>query len=103
MQFDVYRNPIPQARRAFPYVAELQSNIAETGQDKIVAFLAPKQDLRSPSGRLMPFVEVESKVFALLIPSLTNLPASDLKRPLANLGSFRESVVAAIDYLFLGV
>jgi hypothetical protein len=32
-QFDVLDNPIPGARRAMPFVAILQSDLAETGRD----------------------------------------------------------------------
>ena len=102
MQFDVFRNPVPQARRAFPFVAALQSDMAETGRDRVVAFLAPKSALPPLPGRLMPIVSVEAKDYVLLIPSLTNLPASDLTRAVANIGSSRDAIVAALDYLFLG-
>ena len=103
MQFDVFRNPIPQARRAFPFVAALQSDMAETGRDRVVAFLAPKSGLPPLPGRLMPVVAIEAKDYVVLIPSLTNLPAADLTRVVANIGSRRDAIVAGLDYLFLGV
>ena len=102
MQFDVFRNPVPQARRAFPFVAALQSDMAETGRDRVVAFLAPKSGFPPLPGRLMPDVAIESKDYVLLIPSLTNLPAADLTRAVANIGSSRDAIVAGLDYLFLG-
>ena len=40
-QFDVLDNPIPRARQALPFVAILQSDLAETGRDRVVAPLAP--------------------------------------------------------------
>ena len=41
-QFDVFVNPIVAARRAYPFVAVLQSDLADTGRDRIVAPLAPR-------------------------------------------------------------
>jgi hypothetical protein len=41
-QFDVLENPIPRARRAPPLVMILQSDLAETGRDRVVAPLAPE-------------------------------------------------------------
>jgi hypothetical protein len=61
-QFDVFVNPISQARRAYPYVAVLQSDLAEAGPERIVAPLCRPPD-----------------------------------------SAYREMIVAALDYLFLGV
>ena len=102
MQFDVFRNPVPHARRAFPWVVALQSDLAETGRDRVVAFLAPRANFDALPGRLMPLVTVESKEYVLLIPSLTNLPAVDLKRVVDNIGARRDAIAAALDYLFIG-
>ncbi len=103
MQFDVHRNPVPQARRAYPLVAVLQSDLADTGRDRVVAFLAPRAAVPACPGRLMPGVTVDAKDYLLLVPSLTNLPAADLHRSVGNLGASREAIIAALDYLFVGV
>lgn len=103
MQFDVYPNPVPRARRACPYVAVLQSDLAETGRDRVVAFLAPRAALPLASGRLMPVVSIGPGEFLLLLPSLTSLPASDLRRAIASLAAHRDRIVEAIDWLFLGI
>jgi toxin CcdB len=102
MQFDVFPNPVPQARRAFPWVAALQSDLADTGRDRVVAFLAPRSKFPALRGKLMPLVRVNSQDCVLLVPSLTNLPAMDLKQAVGNIGSRRDAIVAALDYLFLG-
>ncbi len=101
MQFDVFRNPVPQARRAFPWVVALQSDLADTGRDRVVAFLAPRAKFDALPGRLMPLVQVESQDCVLLIPSLTNLPADDLQRVVDNVGARRDAILAALDYLFI--
>ncbi|MEP6885575.1 MAG: CcdB family protein [Gammaproteobacteria bacterium] len=49
----------------------------------------------------MPVVIVDSTECVVLIPSLTNLPATDLKHVVVNVGLNRESIVAALDHLFL--
>lgn len=90
------------ARRAFPWVVALQSDLANTGLDCVVAFLAPRANFETSPGRLLPLVRVESKEYLVLIPSLTNLTALDLKLAVDNVGSHRESIVAALDYLFRG-
>jgi toxin CcdB len=102
-QFDVLDNPIPRARRALPFVAILQSDLAETGRDRVVAPLAPRAAMPTLAGRLIPIVMVENQDYALLVPSLTALPVTDLRQVVANLTNHRERIVAALDYLFIGI
>lgn len=103
MQFDVYRNPIPKARRAFPFVAVLQSDLAETGRDTVVAFLAPKPHFPAMNGRLMPEVTIDGQACLLLTPSLTNLPTAELSQRVDTVAAHRDAIVRALDWLFLGV
>ena len=102
-QFDVLENPIPRARGALPFVAILQADLAETGGERVVAPLAPSAAMPQLAGRLIPIVTVESGDYALLVPSMTALPVSDLRHAVANLAGDRERIIAALDYLFMGV
>ncbi|HEX4420729.1 MAG TPA: CcdB family protein [Kofleriaceae bacterium] len=102
-QFDVFVNPIPRARRAYPYVAVLQSDLAETGRERIVAPLVPKARLTGTVGRLTPHVRVSNVDHVLLVPSMTAIAAADLRELRGQLGAHRDAIAAALDYLFLGV
>jgi hypothetical protein len=102
-QFDVFVNPVPQARRAYPYVAVLQSDLAETGLERIVAPLVPKARLPGTMGRLTPHVRISDIEHVLLVPGLAAIAARDLRELRGHLGAHRETIVAALDYLFLGV
>jgi CcdB protein len=83
-------------------VAILQSDLAETGRDLVVAPLAPTAAMPPLAGRLIPIVNVESQDYALLVPSLTASPATDLRQVVANLADERARILAAFDYLFIG-
>jgi hypothetical protein len=102
-QFDVFINPIPQARRAYPYVAILQSDIAGTGRERIVAPLVPRARLTGTTGRMTPHVKVADVDHVLMVPSMTAVAADDLRELRGQLVAHRDAIVAAIDYLFLGV
>jgi toxin CcdB len=102
-QFDVFVNPIPQARRTYPYVAVLQSDLANTGRERIVAPLAPKAKLSGTAGRLTPHVRILDVDHVLLVPGMTTVAAVDLRDHRGQLASHRDAIVAALDYLFLGV
>ena len=102
-QFEVFANPITRARRAYPLVVVLQADLAVTGRDRIVAPLVPRSRLPGTVGRLAPHVDVNGTAYVVLIPKLTAMPSVDLRDPKGSLGSYRDQIVAAIDYLFLGV
>jgi hypothetical protein len=103
MQLEVFANPLVRARRAFPYVVVLQADIAARGRERIIAFLAAKAQIGSVAGRLMPIVETGGREFVLLMPSITNVPATELRGPVGDLRAFRNRIVDAIDSTFLGI
>ena len=103
MQLDVYPNPLIRARRFYPYVVVLQADIAALGQERIIAFLAPLSQIGTIPGRLMPIVDVGGRQFVVLMPSLTNVPVAELRRPVASLETFRDRISAALDWTFFGV
>jgi len=103
MQLDVYPNPLARARRAFPYVVVLQADLAASGRERVIAFLAGRTQIGPVGGKLMPVVEIGGREFVLLMPSITNVPASELRVPVANLAASRDRIIAAIDWMFLGV
>ena len=102
-QYDVFENPIVAARRAYPFVAVLQSDLADTGRERIVSPLAPRAKLAGTVGRMTPHVKVAGTEYVLLVPNLAALRASDLRKAKGNLAAHRAEIVAALDYLFLGV
>lgn len=102
-QLDVYVNPIVRARRAYPFVAVLQADVADTGHERIVAPLAPKARLTGSAGRLTPHVRVANVEHVLVVPSMTAVLASDLQELRGQLTPYRDAIVAALDFLFLGV
>jgi toxin CcdB len=102
-QLDVFENPITAARRAYPLVVVLQADIADTGLERIVAPLAPRSRLSGTKGRLAPHVTVAGTEYVVLVPSLTAVRAADLRTRRGQLGAHRDALVAALDFLFLGV
>jgi toxin CcdB len=102
-QYDVLDNPVTRARKAFPFVAILQSDLADTGSDRIVAPLVPSARIPGLAGRLMPVVKVEGVDHALIVPRLAAVPAAELRAVKGSLSAYRNEIVAALDLLFLGV
>jgi hypothetical protein len=55
------------------------------------------------AGRLTPVVKVAGVEYVLLVPRMTAVSAGDLRALRDELTSYRNEIVAALDYLFLGV
>jgi toxin CcdB len=102
-QFDIYLNPIPAARRAYPYVVAMQSDITLDAREQIVAPLAPHGSMLGVSGHLTPRVEVNGSDQIVFIPRLTAIRSRDLAPRIGSIASARSELLAAIDYLFFGV
>jgi len=102
-QFDVFVNPISRARRAYPLVAVVQADLADTGRDRIVAPLALKARLEGSVGRMTPHVEIDGAEYVLLVPAMTAIHLGDLRDRKGQLTRYRDAIVAALDFLFLGV
>lgn len=104
IQFDVFENPVRRARKAYPFIVILQSDRAETGRDRIVAPLVPRSDFDTLAGRLTPVTIVAGQGYVILMPAMTTIMAADFGASLQNIEtSAREAIVAAVDYLFLGI
>lgn len=103
MQFDVFVNPIIAARRAYPFVAVLQSDFAATTRDRLVAPLVSRRALTPIAGRLTPIVEIDSKECVVLVADLAGVLQRDLATPVGSLAARQADLLDAINYLFFGV
>ena len=102
-QFDVFVNPIAAARRAYPFVVALQSDIAQYTRDQTVAPLVPLALLPNIVSRLTPIVAVDGTEHMVLVPAMSGLRSRELVRPHSSIAAARSELLAAIDYLFFGV
>ncbi len=103
MQHEVYDNPAPRTRRAFPFIAVLQADIAEEGRGRIVAPMAPRALFPGAVGRLLPVVRHGGEDFYLALESMTSLPIRVLRNPLGSIARHRDAITRALDWLFTGV
>lgn len=101
-QFDVHANPVVRAREAYPYVVVLQSPLADAGRSRVVAPLVPRAKLPALAGRLAPTVTVVGVEHAVLVPSLTAIPARELGPAIASVAAARAELLSAVDLLFFG-
>ena len=102
-QFEVFVNPAPRARAAYPFVVSLQSDATSGTFEQIVAPLVPRHRIGTGSGRLTPVVRLGEADFVVLTPALGRVRSGDLVVRHHSVPSARADLLAAIDYLFFGI
>jgi toxin CcdB len=102
-QFTVYRNKNPRSRAAVPFLLNVQSDLLEEMQSRVVIPLTKAAALtRKPVAHLMPVVEFEGETYVLMTPHLAAISRDDLGPPAGSLVEQRDTIIAAMDFLLSG-
>ena len=103
-QFSVYINENRASRKTYPYFLDVQTNLLDELNSRLVIPLTPSDSLENINvKKLCPLITIGGKSFALLTHQLTAIPASNLKQEVENIEYFRNEIVGAIDLLITGI
>ncbi len=103
MQHDLYANPNPRSRRAFPLVVVLQADVAD-GDTQLIAPLAPHVGpLARAASRALPLIDHDDRRYAVALPLIGSLPRNQLKSAVGSIASHRDDITRALDWLFFGI
>lgn len=103
-QFDVYANPNPASRKAYPYIVDVQHPVLDELTTRIVIPLGRLTAFNNESMKILsPVVEYGDEKLVLLTPQIASMPARLLKNPVGSLSHLREDILAAIDFAVTGV
>ena len=100
-RFDVYPNPDPDDRAEIPYVLDIQNTFIEV-ETRVVVPLFTANQFKGVVRDLNPQLVVQGKKVILNTSALGAIPASDLRRPIANLASDQTLIQGALDTLLGG-
>jgi toxin CcdB len=100
-QFDVCENLLAATARRAPFLVVLQSDQLSGAPVRLVAPLVKAAEI-SAIKRLNPEFLIAGRRFALSMLELMSLRRNYIGKPIANLESERERIIAAIDMLFTG-
>jgi toxin CcdB len=101
-RFDVYQNPIAEQRRAVPYWLDVQSDLVDALQTRIVVPLRIREDERLASHRLNPCFEIEQHLVYAETQNLAAVPRRLLKKRVTSLQAHHAELEDALDFLFRG-
>lgn len=103
-QFAVYRNKNPQTRSAVPFLLDVQNDLLDDLETRVVVPLYPISMMKGRILRtLTPVLEIEGERFVMLTPQMAGIPKSELGAPVARVEQHRFEIISAIDFLLTGI
>ena len=103
MQHELFANPNPRSRRAYPLVVVLEADVSE-GARRLIAPLAPQVGpLASGTSRALPLIDHEDKRYVVTLPLISTLPRNQLRNAIGSLAPYRDDITRALDWLFFGI
>ena len=102
-QFTVYRNKNARTKATFPYLLDVQSNLLEDLQTRVVIPLSKAPTLtRKPVSQLTPILRFEGETYVLMTPELAGIARNELGPATGSLAEHRDAILAATDFLLTG-
>jgi toxin CcdB len=100
-QFDVVANPDPIDAAQRPYLVILQSDLISDLTSTIVAPLVSHENMRGAQ-RLNPVLSIEGREYWLATHELFAVDQRILRGRVSTLADHRDTIMTALDFLFLG-
>ncbi len=102
-QFAVYRNKDPRSRGTFPYLVDVQSDLLDELQTRVVIPLTKAATFaKRPMAHLMPLVPFDGEAYVLVTPQLAGIARSELGSLAGSLAGRRDAIISAMNFLLSG-
>jgi len=103
-QFTLYKNENKNSKKAYPYFVNIQSDLLDDLNSRVVIPLSPQKTLNNINAKkLCPIIEIDEGVFVLLTHQMTSIPYSALRKEVTSLENYRYDILTAIDLLLTGI
>lgn len=102
-QFHVYVNADPASRREVPCWLNVQSDLIDIAESRVVVPLIAPAQAGPLLSRLMPSLSVAGKQMVMDTAQITNVPMQMLGRQVADLSGDRLLIIEALDFLTHGI
>ena len=102
-QFSVYRNKNPRTKTTFPLLVDIQSELLEPLNTRVVIPLTKSPALtKKPVSHLTPEISFDGDRYVLMTPQLAGIGRTELGALAGSLAEERQAIVAAVDFLLTG-
>lgn len=102
-RWDVVRNASSRGSREIPYLLDVQADLLSHLHTRVVVPLYRASVVQRPLSQLQPRFVVEGVDVVMDSPTLVGVPLAALGPLVTNLGSQRDTIMRALDFLFTGV
>lgn len=103
-QFSVYRNKNPDSKGVYPYLVDVQADLLEDLQTRVVIPLTKAATLtKKPLKTLTPAITIDGEQYIALTPQLAGIASADLGPRVTVIPEYREALIGALDLLITGV
>ncbi len=103
-QFTLYKNENKSTGKTYPYFVDVQSDLLDELNSRIVIPLSPHKTLNNTNAKkLCPVLKFENASFVLLTHQMTSVPRAVLKKKVTSLEKDRYEILGAIDLLLTGI
>ncbi|MBO1256475.1 CcdB family protein [Alteromonas sp. 5E99-2] len=103
-QFTLYKNKDRSTATVYPYFVDVQSELLESLNTRLVLPLTPLDflDQNAPS-HLCPTIHLDEGDFVILTQQMASVPTKFLSESVTDLSIFRDEIIGAIDFLITGI
>ncbi len=103
-QFTLYENQSRESRDVYPYFVDVQSNLLDSLNTRVVIPLTPHRCMDDMSiSTLCPTTTIQGDTYVLLTHQITSVPISALEESVVSLDELRDEIIAASDLLITGI
>ncbi len=101
-QFDVHVNRNADGDADYPYLLDIQGNLVDVVQTRVVVPLTPLDRFGTPIERLHPVFEIDGAPYAAVVTELAGVHRSVLGEAVASFADRRHEITSAVDFLLQG-
>ena len=102
-QFIVYENGNPTSRKRIPCLLDVQSDLIDAMDSRVVVPLMPVARAGRPIDGLMPLLVVQGEPMVMDTAHLAGVSRSVIGKQLDDLTRERDTILAALDFLVSGI
>jgi toxin CcdB len=102
-QFTLYENLNKDSRKAYPYFVDIQNDLVDSLNTRLVIPLTSSKSLGKNIEKLCPTITLDGEAFILLTHQMTNVPVTALKNAKGSLQHLRSEIISAVDFLVTGI
>lgn len=103
-QFSLYHNRNPSSKRTYPYLLDIQSPLVRTLETRLVIPLASKEQYGNELiTNLNPVLTVDNSEYVVLTQQMAAISRTVLGAFAGEYASYRQDILAAIDFLITGI